>query len=350
MRIEFWFFICIINVVSNAHAVGGTKVMDGAPDFVCRILAYDPNQEFVSSCSGSLTAVNEVTLSAHCVAEEKNENLSFKIGCGYLGESDQPDEREFQNTRLGTKVLVKGVKFIEEFASDIVEIDRRFIGDTNQYNMDTHKTDVAKIILNQESKKIQPVKTIENAARLSTFFLHPRGDKGLQEMNADVECRFSGYGLQSSRDYSGIAATVPVNFFFDSRKEAIFDYTNIKKGEVDEKNFDQFNNCVHDINNGIATIYERKKLLDDLNATRLFDHLIYPGDSGGPLYCRIKNQSSWVQVGVESTHAFYTSVKKKSLSTKKDFIDVFAILKPTFKETDYFYIPLRDWWPGHHAN
>jgi hypothetical protein len=337
--------IFAMGFTSYAQAVSGTLAKLGAPDFVCRILAYDEEQKLVNSCSGSLTGKNEISTAAHCVSKAKNEPITFKIGCGYQGESHLFNEREIQITRHGGKVLVRGVKFKEEFTSNNVLIDRRFTGLPQQKN----DVDTAKIILDHNAQIIQPVRIIKNLPELLTFFSRYVDNFNLG-VGKDIECEFSGFGGQPNIEYSGTASTTPVGLFFNQKKEYIFTSSVGVRKNNDQIYFDRLDSCIDDIENESFTAYEKKAFLNDLTYSQTFDYLTYFGDSGGPLYCRTKNSSKWIQVGVQSELSFESSANPILPATKMDFIDEFSFSKPLFKESDYFYIPLRDWWPGHHAN
>jgi hypothetical protein len=278
----------------------GEDVKAGGQDATCRILYRNLEGKLSSICSGILVSSTKVLTAGHCLRTEPE--LKASVECGYVG---TVGEEKIEKTGGGSQV-VTSTKF-KEVRTDVVAKSK-----PDMIPDDVSK-DVAVIVLKKPITTIKPIPYAKNG--LGDFFtstdlvtmlsgisnntFDPK--KPRLTLREGAECKTEGFGI-NNQGFSGKLFSGPVTQGFENRNNTL-SMSEVSYLDIEGDDLNNFKKCLSDYGQEILP----KNFIPIAKIVHQFAILkstITAGDSGGPIYCRVNNNSPWQVVGISSKNGF----------------------------------------------
>ena len=225
----------------------------------------------------------KIITARHCIEEHPD---SVSVECGYTGSNESP---KIETTSGGAQVMTDGVQFQERRTDVVPKKDKK-----------SNEIDIGVIELKTAITNVPPAHF--SSSGLQDFFenVGAKPDSSTPpKMRAGVECRMFGFGI-SGEGTSGRLLSAPLS------DALLVDQTVIKAAEY--AFMDQLPKKVQRGINACTDTFNEELLPKDfiplakkLSENSIFQGVITPGDSGGPLMCRKVGTSAWTIIGVAST-------------------------------------------------
>lgn len=283
MQIFCYLFISLFVVNAQALIIGN-KSTAGEEKSLCRIIYRNQKGELLSTCSGTLVSSTKILTAKHCL--EKAPTVS--VECGYIGEEGAS---KTEMTTGGSKVMTKGLKFIETHTDIVINKDHK---GANQVKNDLGVIEL-KSPINPDSIKpslFKPNSVYDYFTNVGAPFDGPTPP----EIRNDSECKMEGFGI-NNEGLSGTLHSAPVASFLNIDQSQILAGEEYITKNLSPKKRRMINTCVGNYNESLLP-EDIIPLAKRLHEEMMFDSVLAPGDSGGPLLCRKKGTLPWTIVAV----------------------------------------------------
>ncbi len=282
MKIVSLIYLVLFSLPAQAWIVGSKSSTDHE-NSVCRIMYRDMKGKLLFTCSGTLVAPTKIITARHCIEDHPD---SVSVECGYLSSNENP---KIESTLGGAQVMTDGVQFKEKRTDVVPKKDKT-----------SSEIDIGVIELKTAITTVPSAQF--SLSGLNDFFenVGSRPDSSTPPiMRAGVECRMFGFGMSgegtSGRLHSApLADTLLVNQTEIKAAEYVF------MAQLPKKALRSINSCTETFNENLLP-KDFIPLAKKLSENSVFEGILAPGDSGGPLMCRKVGASTWTIIAVAST-------------------------------------------------